>query len=201
MLKSRQVLCTFQFVFEVFFDLLTFTFTWYLLQFAPLKDINFPDVHDAVDFSKMKKKSYDGFDQFVEDIEQFDQNCRTQKQSVQKASKELIGYVNEQIHLIKACKKCFENAYECGKKSVTMQCSNQHLLLWVKMYGYSGYWPAKLMIVNAEEKTVLVRFFGDHSKSILSAGQCFLYSKQPPDTKSVHQKSYQKAVEVSNGPI
>lgn len=146
----------------------------------------------------MKKKLYGDFEQFTEDIKQFHRNCSTQKQSIKKASKELICYVNEQIALIKACKECYENAHKHGKRSVSIVCSKLHLLLWAKAQGYSSYWPAKVMIVNAQENTVHVRFFGDYSKSILPANKCLLYSKDAPDKKSDHQKSYQDAVEVSS---
>lgn len=165
----------------------------FCLQFAPLKESNFSDQ----DFSAMRKKIYQNFDQFEEDIKQFDCNCRTQKQAIQRASKELISYVNEQIQLIKACKKCYENAHKHGKNSMLMSCSKPHLLLWVKAPSCSSYWPAKVMIVNAQDNTVYVRFFGDFSKSILAASKCFLFSKDPPHKKSDHQKSYQKAVKVS----
>lgn len=151
----------------------------------------------------MKRKSYEDFEQFEEDIKRFQHKCcsivsqKYELKRIKRESKELIGYVKEKIELIRACVECFENSYNYGKSSVMRPCSKPHLLLWAKAQGYSSYWPAKVMTVNAQEKTVHVRFFGDYSKSILSDTNCFLYSKNQPDKKADQQKTYQKALKVS----
>lgn len=150
----------------------------------------------------MKQKAYKNVDEFEEDIKRFGDTCCTifpHKREIKKASKDLIGYVKEQIQLKKACDECFKNAYELGKSSVIKPCSKPHLLLWAKVKGF-GYWPAKVMTVDAQEKTVHVRFFGDYSKSVLQATNCFLYSKNNPGQNDAGQQKslYTKALEVSS---
>ena len=167
-----------------------------------MKDLKFENEQNC--FSHLKQKVYESFEQFEADIQRFQLGCckhYSQRNEIKKASKALMGYVKEQIQLIKACKKCYENAHEFGKSSVTMPCSQLHVLIWAKVQGYSGYWPAKIMTVNVDQKTVHVRFFGDYSRSILPAANCYLYSKDHPNkmaSKNHHkQKSYLKALQVS----
>lgn len=153
---------------------------------------------NAIDLGQIKQKAFKTVKHFIDDIKWFQHNCRTinAKDNINKLAKELTGCVKEHIEMIRACSECFENSHKYGKKSVTLICSQPHLLLWAKVTGY-GYWPAKLMTTNADAKTVHVRFFGDCTKSVLPACNCLLYSKDRPGNKNSHKNSYPKAVEVS----
>lgn len=60
-----------------------------------------------------------------------------------------------------------------------MVCERPHLLLWAKQKTYP-YWPAKLMSVNSDKNTVDVRFFGSHTRSVLTPKDCLMFSRKNP---------------------
>lgn len=71
------------------------------------------------------------------------------------------------------------NASEHPNDWFTMVCEQPHLLLWAKQKTYP-YWPAKLMSVNSDKNTVDVRFFGGHSRSVLTPKDCLMFSRKNP---------------------
>lgn len=153
----------------------------------------------------MKRKSYETFQQFNDDIEWFEHNCRTvypREQQIQNSSKRLIEHVKEQIQLIELCKGCYENA--CASKfngnSLVQPCSQPHLVIWMKSMFDRCYKPAKVMGVDVDKNLIYAYFFGEHARNISrfianGSEKKFLYSKTHPDGKLGH--SYPKAIEVS----
>lgn len=172
-----------------------------------MKEIQFETerTQNAIDFSQMMQKSYENFRQFEDDIKWFKHNCRTifsQNPEIQYASRELIGFVKEQIEEIQACKECYKNACKHGAKSLVMVCSQPHLLLWSEN-GMASYWPTKVMEVNVEKRQVHARFFGDYSwiswRYGSSHSDSFLYSKDHPQNRLLdhYPESYDTAIKVS----
>lgn len=160
---------------------------------------------NTIDLVKMQQKSYDTIKLFEDDIKWFEHNCRSifpQNRKIQEASKELIGSVQEQIETIRACAECFRNLNEFFiNGSITKQCSQLHLLLWAKAPDCNSYWPAKVLAVNAEEKTVRIQFFGEYSCWLLRTMDeiCYLYSDECPEKKrGARTKLYSKALRVSS---
>lgn len=148
----------------------------------------------------MKQKRYETIQQFEEDIKWFQHNCRSiypQRAEIQAASKELFGFVKDEIQTIQACEECYDNTCEYSKTSVTKQCSTLHLLVWAKSWG-SSYTPAKVLAVNFDKEMVIVQFFKDYSTSVLpiTKTNCYLYSAKSPENEP-DPKANAKALKVN----
>lgn len=154
----------------------------------------------AIDIPQMKRKSYETVKQFLDDLNWFHHNCRTiypQERKIQAAVKRLFNYVNDQTEDIVACAECFGNARKFGSKSLVMTCSQPHLLLWALVEDYHCYWPAKVMAINVERGTAVVRFFSDYTKKTATNFYSYLYSKEHPKKMGGHRKPYEVAIQVS----
>lgn len=110
----------------------------------------------------------------------------------------LLDCTKELIYSIQLCQECYMNAINCPSEWFTMVCKQPHLLVWAKQKSYP-YWPAKLMSVNQDKGTVDVRFFGDqHSRAILTAKDCLMYSRKNPSViLGTHKASLEKDEKVS----
>ena len=153
----------------------------------------------------MKQRTYETVKQFENDIKWFGHNCRSiypHDRTIRNQSKWLIEFVKESIKVtyIVSCVECYGNACEYdAKKIVTQPCSKLHLLVWAKVSGNS-YWPAKVIHVSDDKKSVFVQLFGDYTVRDLKITKknCFLYSKEYPEKKSGRaSKPYLKALQVS----
>lgn len=80
---------------------------------------------------------------------------------------------------IDTCAECYLNANSRSDWFVEV-CTQPHLLLWAKLKGFP-FWPAKSMGVN-NNSLVKVRFFGEHDRAFVPVKDCYLYSKQHPNT-------------------
>lgn len=157
---------------------------------------NTPNVIYPIDLTQMKEKVYDNVMQFEADIKWFAHNCRVVFPSVQvqKASEELIKYVNDDFQYIQNCGDCYNNAYEYKEKSSVLFCKKSHVLVWAKSLGYD-YWPAKAFSSN-NGKTY-VRFFGEDTSAEVATEQLYLYSKDyPGNLSSVKSDLFDLALKV-----
>lgn len=80
---------------------------------------------------------------------------------------------------IAMCRKCFTNANLYANDWMTMPHEKPHLLIWAK-FSMHPYWPA--LLVKVSEGQAFVRFFGDQSHAWTSTSNCFLYSRDRPNT-------------------
>lgn len=83
------------------------------------------------------------------------------------------------MYEIETCHECYYNA-NTKKDWFIEVCSKPHMLLWAKLKSFP-YWPAKAMVVNAQQ-LVSVRFFGDHDRAWVPVKDCYLYSSKDPNT-------------------
>lgn len=157
-------------------------------QFKPLSEIHFTQktttISHPIDFDQIMQKSYKKISELLIDIEWFAYNCvsSTQDSSIKLAASKLVKYFLEDINSIVTCEECYCNAFAKGESSFLIPCEQPHLLVWADAGDY-GFWPAKAMKVN--EKTINLRFFGDHTTENLPFDSCFLYSKERPDDTRV----------------
>lgn len=108
----------------------------------------------------------------------------------------LLDYLVKELDIVKMCTDCYRNANIREMGWFTRVCRKPHLIVWTKRCDYN-YWPAKVMSTNGEE--VMVQFFGNHTKSIVSAAStCFLYSDKNPGHTNVSLYLYKSALRVSN---
>lgn len=147
----------------------------------------------------MRDKTYENVSELETDMKWFVHNCRTmfpRVEAVQKAAKELLRCSNEEIECIQVCADCYINAFQHPETSFALPCETPHTLIWAKAEGFI-YWPAKAMAVD-EENLVKVRFFGDHTVSVVPALNCYLYSKDHPEDSSDcgYEELYDLAVKV-----
>lgn len=69
------------------------------------------------------------------------------------------------------------NAIQHPDTWFTMVCEHPHLLVWAKQKSYP-HWPAKLYSMN--HGSVVVRFFGEHQRAILTTKECLMFSQNNP---------------------
>lgn len=176
------------------------------MQFDSLVKIKFPhqQTPNAIEFSEIEQKTYESVEQFENDIKSFVNHCQLIHPYLKEASEELIESVEDQIGTMNACVTCYENSYEFQTTgSVENQCTNRHLLVWAntRHYDDDGFWPAKVLAVNAEEEMFRIQYFGDYTSLSLPLNKhkCYLYSKGCPDQlEGVYTDEYYKALDVSS---
>lgn len=160
---------------------------------------------DKTDLGRIKLKAdaggYESFEDLRADFTMFIKNCRQKytDKAILNAVDALMEFVNDEIHSIITCNRCYQNAYLNPNTSFVLPCDKPHLIVWAKPKGYN-FWPAKLMhIVSLDKQIVHVRFFGDHSVFDIAAGNCLLYSPTHPDVpKKCHLEIYTKALNVNS---
>lgn len=152
----------------------------------------------------MQQKSYQTGRQFVDDVKWFVHHCQSvhrQQEEIKKASEVLMNNVTIAIRTLDACAECYDNLYDFYvKRSVPKPCSKPHLLVWVKEQMYGFYWPAKVLTINADKKSICVQSFGGYVcwESPVTDNNCYLYSEEIPERKGGGRPKYfTKALNVS----
>lgn len=104
-------------------------------------------------------------------------------EDVNKAIKWLIDFTKNEIYTIRLCHECYWNANHNRNDWFTMSCTKPHLLIWAKQKGFP-YWPAKLMAINREKRTIDVQFFGQHERLVFTSKDpvCYIFSKENPSS-------------------
>lgn len=148
----------------------------------------------------MLRKTYETVEMFEEDLKWFAHNCRVIIPQEGETTKELIESVVEQTLLIQECDKCYDNLFDCFTSgAVKKQCTKNHLAVWIRSERYGCYWPTKIIVVNVQEETMLVQFFGDYSITRVNINtDCFIYSIEEPEENIVdYEPLYLQARKVS----
>lgn len=168
-------------------------------------EFNDEQIRNETIFLKIRAKSYETVKQFEDDIKWFARHCRSidpqLKQEPHGVTEQLVECVEEQIETINACAACYQNLFDAYTKDcVEEQCTNRHVLLWAKAQNQHCYWPAKVLGVNAEEKTVRIQYFGDHSccSSPVEDDNSYVFSWTIPyKMNNARTKAYSVAKRVS----
>lgn len=130
-----------------------------------------------------------------------------------KAVQDLKKHWREEIEAIQKCVDCYEiwTTNETNKDYFTLVCTKPHLLVYVKEAEEDGprMWPAKVLSINDEDKTVTIECFGDYLRADYAFAECFLYSdaqetareransKYSKNSKIVKQEEYKCSFPVS----
>lgn len=120
----------------------------------------------------------------------------SEKTVMSKKANELVNHFEFAITSVRLCAECYSNSIRFPKKWITMVCSKPHLILWAKANDWD-HWPALLMHINGND--VEVRFFGDYTKAVIPATDCFLYSDTNPSLISTGEwnNRYKLALNVN----
>lgn len=179
-----------------------------LVQFVPIKDITFTNkdgLCNPIDLKKVVEKTYKSFVDLRSDIGWFAHNLRViysnlntkTSKNIIKAANKIVEAINQEITNLLLCSECYEKAYNEPDNSFLIPCKKPHILLWVDCSNY-GYWPAKLMKYNDENK-VFVRFFGDYTHLNVLSSKCFIFSNEIPKNEhgATRDEVFKLALDVS----
>lgn len=106
-----------------------------------------------------------------------------------------MKFTREELCSIRLCHECYKNANEHPDEWSTMVCEAKHPVVWAKVATYP-YWPAKLLEFDSDK--AVVQFFGEKSRSTVSAHDCLKYTKDCPSIQiGQHKDALERAKMVS----
>lgn len=100
-----------------------------------------------------------------------------------KMMKRLTDFCMQELYDIDVCRECYRNANTNEHDWFSMVCCSPHILVWARVTGDRGHFPAKAMAIKkmANKTLIHVQFFGTKTRNaFVELNACYLFSKVGP---------------------
>lgn len=132
----------------------------------------------------IRKKMYGSTEAFIADSMWILHNCiifNSFNSKLTSTAKTIMKMCKQEMAEIENCPDCYYYAYTEDEYWFIKVCQKPHLLVWAKLKGFP-YWPAKVIRSNAD--SIDVRFFGAHDRAWVPCKDCYLYSRENPNSNT-----------------